>query len=82
MFVKYATAVGLHNPDSKKLEDKLTPHCCRHYYTNTLDEADMKKNYIAELRGDKGRDAVDIYTHISKEKLKKSYMDLVPKLGL
>ena len=81
---KHAVVVGLHDPNStrKQLQKRFSSHCCRHYFTNSLDEAGMKENFIQELRGDTGHDASDTYTHISKEKLKRAYLDLVPQLDL
>jgi len=34
------------------------------------------------LRGDARREAIDIYDHIDKAELKKSYMACIPKLGI
>ncbi len=33
---KYAKKLGLHNPDSPKIEDHFGPHCCRHWFTTWL----------------------------------------------
>lgn len=82
MFLKYATAAGLHNPDSKRLSEKLTPHCTRYFFSNVLLEANMPRHYIKELRGDSARDALDLYTIIDKKKLQQSYEDCIPKLGI
>jgi integrase/recombinase XerD len=79
---KHAIAVGLHDPNSKDLQDRFSCHSCRHYFTNTLVEAVMPRELIKELRGDVGHDAIDIYTHIDRAKLKRAYLDLVPQLDL
>jgi integrase/recombinase XerD len=42
----------------------------------------MPRGYIKELRGDKRRDAMDIYDHIDGEELRKSYLAHIPSLGL
>ena len=82
LFEKYAEAIGLHDPDSDRLQDKLTPHCCRHWFSTVLVEAGMPRHYVQELRGDVGREAIDIYTHIDKNKLRAAYLEHIPKLGV
>ena len=82
LFTKYATVVGLHNPDSNRLQERLSPHCCRHWFTTRMIEAGCPRQYVQELRGDAGRDAIDIYTHIDRNKLQQAYEDCIPKLGI
>ncbi len=79
---KHAERVGLHNPDSDKMEDHFSPHCCRHWFTTHLRRAGMKREFIQELRGDRRRDAIDIYDHIDKEELREAYLAHVPQLGI
>jgi len=59
-----ARRVGLHNPDSERMEDRFSPHCCRHWFTTHLRRAGMRREFIQELRGDSRREAIDIYDHI------------------
>ena len=42
----------------------------------------MPREFIQELRGDVRREAIDIYDHIDKEELRKSYLVHVPQLGI
>jgi len=79
---KHAQRVGLHNPYSDKMEDHFCPHCCRHWFTTHLRRAGMKREFIQELRGDRRRDAIDIYDHIDKEELKEAYLAHIPQLGI
>jgi integrase/recombinase XerD len=78
----HAKRVGLHNPQSKKLEDQFTPHCCRHWFTTMLIRAGMPRDFIKELRGDKRGEAIDVYNHIDKQELKESYLAHMPQLGI
>jgi integrase/recombinase XerD len=80
--VMHATALGLNDPNSERLEDKFTPHCCRHWFTTHLMRSGMPREHVQELRGDVRNDAVDIYYHIDPEELRKSYLTHMPKLGL
>ena len=80
--VKWATRAGLHNPDSKMLEDHFSPHCCRHWFTTHLRRAGMSREFIKELRGDTRGDAIDIYDRIDEEELRRSYLANIPQLGL
>jgi len=79
---KHAERVGLHNPDSDKMEDHFSPHCCRHWFTTHMRKAGMKREFIQELRGDRRRDAIDIYDHIDKEELREAYLAHIPQLGI
>ncbi len=79
---KWAEKVGLHNPNSKRLEDHFTPHCFRHWFTTWLMRNGMPREYVKELRGDARKEAMDIYYHIDLEDLKKSYLASIPKLGV
>lgn len=82
IFVKWAELAGLHDSSSKSMEDHFTPHCCRHWNTTVLRRAGMPREFIQELRGDKRRDAIDIYDHIDMEELRKSYLAHMPLLGI
>lgn len=79
---KHATRVGLHNPESKCLEDHFTPHCCRHWFTTHLIRAGMPRDFVKELRGDVRHEAIDIYNHIDKKELRESYLAHIPQLGI
>lgn len=80
--VKYARRLGLHDSRSPRLEDHFGPHCFRHFFTTFLLRNGMPREYVKELRGDVRREAIDIYHHIDREELRKSYLACVPKLGL
>jgi integrase/recombinase XerD len=80
--VKYAKSLGLHNPDSQRLEDHFGPHCFRHWFTTWLLRNGMPREYVKELRGDRRGEAIDIYHHIDREELRRSYLAYVPKLGV
>jgi len=82
LVVLYATSVGLNDPNSEKLEDRFTPHCCRHWFTTHLMRSGMPREHVQELRGDVRQDAVDIYYHIDPDELRRSYLEHIPKLGI
>jgi len=77
-----AERVGLHNPQSERMEDRFSPHCCRHWFTTHLRRAGMRREFIQELRGDSRREAIDIYDHIDLKELKEAYMAAIPQLGI
>lgn len=81
-FTGWAEKAELHNPKSKKMEEHYTPHCCRHWYTTHLRRAGMPREFIMELRGDKRKDAMDIYYSIDQDELRKSYLACIPQLGV
>jgi integrase/recombinase XerD len=80
--MKAAERVGLHDPNSKRLEDHFSPHCCRHWFTTHLRRAGMPREFIQELRGDVRREAIDIYDHIDKKELREAYLAHIPQLGI
>ncbi|MEM2522801.1 MAG: tyrosine-type recombinase/integrase [Candidatus Bathyarchaeia archaeon] len=82
VITKYAEKVGLHNPNSKRMEDHFTPHCCRHWFTTWLLRNGMPREYVKELRGDKRSEAIDIYHHIDKKELRRAYLACIPRLGI
>ncbi|MHC1687955.1 MAG: tyrosine-type recombinase/integrase [Methanothrix sp.] len=81
VIVRAASRVGLHTPGAP-LEKRFGPHCCRHWFTTHLRRAGMPREFIQELRGDVRREAIDIYDHIDKEELRKSYLAHIPQLGV
>lgn len=82
MVSKAGERVGLHDPKSPRLEDKFTPHCCRHWLVTHLLRAGMKREYVKWLRGDVMKEAVDIYFHIDPEDVRKEFLAYVPQLGV
>ncbi len=79
---KHAQRVGLHNPDANRLEERFTPHCCRHWFVTHLLRAGMSRDFVKELRGDTRGEAIDIYNHIDKKELRESYLAHIPQLGI
>ena len=82
MIRRAAIALGIHNPKSRQLEDRFTAHCCRHWFTTHLRRAGMPREFIQELRGDARKEAIDIYDHIDREELRRSYLVHIPKFGV
>ncbi len=78
-----AQKVGLHDPESENPLDHFSPHCCRHWFTTHLLRNGMPREYVKELRGDaRSSDAIDIYYHLDRQELRKSYLGCIPELGL
>lgn len=80
--VNAAERVGLHDPESDRLEDHFGPHCCRHWFTTFLLRAGMKREYVQWLRGDAIKEAVDIYFHIDPKDVQEAYLASIPQLGI
>jgi integrase/recombinase XerD len=78
---KHAERVGLHTPGAR-LEERFTPHCCRHWFVTHLLRAGMSRDFVKELRGDTRGEAIDIYNHIDKKELRESYLAHIPQLGI
>ena len=78
---RHAERLGLHKPGAR-LEDRFTPHCCRHWFVTHLLRAGMARDFVKELRGDTRGEAIDIYNHIDKKELKESYLAHIPQLGV
>lgn len=79
---KYATKLGIHDPDSDDPTERFTPHCFRHWFTTWMRRAGLDREHLAELRGDVRTQTVDYYIHIDKEDLRREYLRCVPRLYL
>ncbi len=79
---RYAEAVDLHDPDSKDLQYRFSCHCFRHFFTTALLNSAMPRDYVKELRGDSRSETIDIYNHITKEELKRAYLEHIPRFNL
>ena len=79
---KWAKRFGIHDDKSKRREDHFSPHNLRHCFTTYLRQAGMPREYIQELRGDARGEAIDIYTHILPEDLRREYLARVPKFDI
>jgi integrase/recombinase XerD len=80
--IRHSARVGLHNPKSKRFDERFTPHFCRHWFTTHLIRAGMPRDFVKELRGDVRHEAIDIYNHIDKKELRESYLAHIPQLGI
>jgi integrase/recombinase XerD len=76
-----AQALGLHDPKGP-LQKRLTPHCCRHFFTTHLRRAKMEREHVAWLRGDAKKETMDIYLHIDPQEVRESYRARIPQFGL
>ena len=79
---QHAERLGLHEAKAGRLEDRFTPHCCRHWFVTHLLRAGMSRDFVKELRGDTRGEAIDIYNHIDKKELRESYLAHIPQLGI
>ncbi|MFZ3148715.1 MAG: tyrosine-type recombinase/integrase, partial [Methanothrix sp.] len=76
---KAALACGLHDPASSRMEDHFSAHCCRHWFTTHLLRAGMRREYVAFLRGDVSREAIDTYFHIDPADVRRAYLAHIPQ---
>ena len=79
---QHAGWLGFHEAKAGRLEDRFTPHCCRHWFVTHLLRAGMSRDFVKELRGDTRGEAIDIYNHIDKKELRESYLAHIPQLGI
>ncbi|MDR2944708.1 MAG: hypothetical protein LBU81_06495 [Methanosarcinales archaeon] len=72
-----STQLGINKPGGQ-LHERFSPHCFRHWFTTTLEDAQLKGAYVDELRGDKRKGSRERYHHIQKEKIKPYYQAAMP----
>ena len=77
-----AMRIGLHDHESTRLEDKFTPHCCRHWNATHLLRGGMPREFVKWLRGDAMKEAIDIYNHINPEDVRRSYLARIPQMEI
>lgn len=82
LVTKHAERVGLHNPNSRRLKDRFTPHCTRHWFSTHLRRRGMPREHRMELRGDSRSQGIDHYEPIDQLELKESYLAHIPQLGV
>jgi integrase/recombinase XerD len=78
---RHAQKLGFHNPKGR-LNEKITPHCFRHFFTTWMRRAGCPRATLQELRGDNRKEAIDLYDHWTMEELKETYMKYIPKCEL
>ena len=79
---RYAQMVGLHDPTSKSLQRRFTPHCCRHWLVTHLLRAGMSRDHVKWIRGDAMKESIDIYYHIDPKDVRQAYLAYIPQLGV
>lgn len=79
---KHAERMGFHHPNADSLEEKFTPHCCRHWFTTHLRRSGMQREFVKELRGDSHQDPMDDYNHIDRKELREAYLTYIPQLNV
>ena len=82
LITKHAERAGLHNPKSRKLKDRFTTHCTRHWFSTHLRRRGMPREHRMELRGDSRSQGIDHYEPIDRLELKESYLAHIPQLGI
>lgn len=80
VLAELGAALRLHNPEGP-LNQRLSPHCLRHFFTTWLYRAGMDPEYLKWLRGDSlSSEAWEIYNHIDIEEVRIEYLRRIPKL--
>lgn len=80
--LKASLHLGLHHPESPRMEDHFSAHCCRHWFSTHLFRAGMEERYISWLRGDAPKGSIGQYIHIDPEDVRRSYLAHIPQLGI
>ncbi len=77
---KCSRLAGVGDPALGK--DYITPHYFRVFFTTQLLRSGMPRHYVQELRGDSDGAAIDVYTRIDREELRRAYLACIPQLGV
>ena len=78
---KVGMELGIHVPGGD-LDERLTPHCWRWFFTTQVFRSGMNEQYIKYLRGDVlgTRQAWEGYLSVDPEIVRMEYLECVPKL--
>lgn len=80
MLAELGQKLDLHRKHGS-LDQKLTPHCMRHFFTTHLFRNGINPEYIRWLRGDSMQTSSwQIYNHIDVEDVRKEYERCIPQL--
>ncbi|XGI83575.1 tyrosine-type recombinase/integrase [Halorutilales archaeon Cl-col2-1] len=66
--------------EGRGLEENVTPHYCRHFFTTHLREASGDDALVKYLRGDVGGDVIETYTHQWGDNVRESYEKYIYRL--
>jgi integrase/recombinase XerD len=80
--VRWTKRLGLYDTKTDRIEDHFSVHNLRHCFSTYMQRAGMPRDFIKELRGDKRNEIIDIYTHIDRDELRRSYLSTVPQFGV
>jgi integrase len=83
MIRQTAIAAGICSTDpDADTSEKFSSHCMRYYFTNAMRRSGMMREYLQILRGDKVKEAIDVYIKPSMKELLEEYLKHVPQLGI
>jgi integrase/recombinase XerD len=74
--------LGIHNPDAPKsaIDQRLTPHCYRHFFTTMMRRSNCPERIITYMRGDAPQNIRDIYDHLDFDEVEQHYNAHIWKL--
>ena len=78
---KWARKYGWWDPNAD-LTTNVTPHYFRHFFTSHMRKRGMDEPLLAYLRGDTGKNIIDIYTHYSWDEIREQYDRHIYKFGI
>jgi integrase/recombinase XerD len=77
---KIGSELGIHNSNGP-LDERLTPHCWRWFFTTNMHRGNMNDQYIKYLRGDVvSKEAWEGYLNLDQDLIRMEYLRCVPKL--
>jgi integrase/recombinase XerD len=77
-----AVRTGVMNEGETRFHRKFTPHTFRTVFTTRMRNNEMPDHILQYIRGDSNNRTMDVYTRVSRDEARQSYLGCIESLDL